>query len=436
MATQAGGLAELWEAVRRHWRLAVLVALPVLLIVTVYAETLPDRYEGSAVVALNPRPGSGSADAIRLVVPKYVSYVTSDASVNTIADELGEDRTLLRQGVDASLASDTVALTVTVRLPSGERAAAAANALARAAIVYSTVDPLVQGAVVSPALAPSAPAAPRRRLYELAGLVLAVIAAVVASLLLERGRPHLLNQSELSALTGHPVVGRLPASRAMRGQPSEALADPLVGAAVRSLRTRLDIEARIQAMSVIVFTSPTAGDGKTTVATLFAQAAARLTPKVLLVDADLRLPRVHAVFGLAPEPGLVDVLRGRVRLERAVKPVKGSTGLSVLPTTADPDAGDLLAHSMPALLEKLRATYDLVVVDCPPVLAGDDARTLAINGDATVLVVSRGSGTAVVAEATDILDSLGVRVLGSVLNRSRESKQVYGSPYLRGTAGG
>jgi capsular exopolysaccharide synthesis family protein len=225
----------------------------------------------------------------------------------------------------------------------------------------------------------------------------------------------------VALLTGYPVVGRIPPTRALRGAPVEALDDPAVGAAVRTLRTNLERSSRERPVHVLVVTSSLPGEGQTTVAGALAVALARLEAHVLLIDADLRRPGVARLFPGSTRPGLADVLHEDADLESSIRPGP-VPNLSILATVADPDAGDLLARRFVDVLRKAREQFDVIVVDAPPLLGGDDSRTLATLCDGTLLVVAADTLAESVGEAAGALDALGVRVLGAVANRAREPK--------------
>ena len=233
-------LGDFLQGLLRRWKTAVLVAAAVVAGATLYAESLPSQYESTVVVSFAPRPNSDAdSNTVRLILPKYVEYVTARATINRVAPAVGEDAAAVAQAVDASIAFDSGNLTVKVRLPSPTRAAALANALATDTLRFADSDQLLSAVVVAPALAPSEPAGPPRRLLEAAALVVGLLLGAAAAFLLERGRARLRTWREIALVTGYPVVGRVPPSRALRSSTSQALSDPEVGAAVRTLRTNL-----------------------------------------------------------------------------------------------------------------------------------------------------------------------------------------------------
>jgi capsular exopolysaccharide synthesis family protein len=186
---------------------------------------------------------------------------------------------------------------------------------------------------------------------------------------------------------------------------------------------------------VILVTSTNPEEGKTAVSTNLAVALSRQGKRTLLVDADMRLPSIHAVLGLENAVGLADVLTGRspVGTPGLLQEIEG-TNLKILPSGVPPENPyELLdPNRVTSLLAPFRDQFDVVVVDTPPVLRTGDAIKLASVADQTVFVVE--SGRTDVRQATwakRLLASVSARVAGVVLNRaSEESEEYY---YYRGT---
>jgi polysaccharide biosynthesis transport protein len=178
-----------------------------------------------------------------------------------------------------------------------------------------------------------------------------------------------------------------------------------------------------EAPQVIVLTSPRPGDGKTTVGCNLSIAMAEIGRKVLLIDGDLRRPRLHKVFGASNSWGLSDVLWTDIPLETAplsqlVLETQVS-GLSLLPAGSCGVTPSNLFYSprMGKLLERLRKEFDMIMIDAPPMIHLADARVLGRFADGVILVVRAGQTTtdsALFARQRFVED--GTRVLGTVLN--------------------
>lgn len=203
--------------------------------------------------------------------------------------------------------------------------------------------------------------------------------------------------------------------------------DSFVAEQFRTLRARLDALAAERPVRTIAVTSAMPDEGKTTAALNFALVSSMaLGRRVLLVDCDLRRPKLHTALGLRPEAGLAEVLAGDAAVEAAIVRVEG-TDLHVLPVRTTPsNPSELLASErMRALVEELARGWDQVIFDLPPTLALPDAKTVSELTDGLVFVV-RADATPRddVAAALDILDRR--RVLGLVLNGVESESRRYG----------
>ena len=174
---------------------------------------------------------------------------------------------------------------------------------------------------------------------------------------------------------------------------------------------------------VLVVTSPNPGEGKTTVISNLAVSLAEINRRVLLIDADLRRPRVHQLFGMPNHFGLTDLLAAPEPIEQI--PLKASSlesgvpGLYVLPSGSRTYNISSLLHSprMGELLERALRVFDTVLIDTPPVKQIADARVLGRLSDGVVLVLRAGQTTRGTARAAaDRFAEDGIRVLGTVLN--------------------
>lgn len=198
---------------------------------------------------------------------------------------------------------------------------------------------------------------------------------------------------EISSVLQLPVLGALPHFDSFRrkGQAGRivALSPRSTSAeAVRTLRTALHFGLAGNDSKIFVVTSPSPGDGKSTVASNLAIAMAQADLRVLLIDADLRKPTQHKIFEAANERGLATVLTQRRPVEEGIiKNVVES--LDLLPSGTIPsNPVELLNNEFFAeMLDKLREQYDRIVIDSPPVMPVADARVIAALGDATLLVL-------------------------------------------------
>jgi len=187
----------------------------------------------------------------------------------------------------------------------------------------------------------------------------------------------------------------------------------------RALRARVAQREELSPLRVIAITSPGTGEGKSvTAANLAIAMAQEFQRSILLMDADLRAPVVHSLFGISDRPGLSEVLSGEATLDEALL-VLPELNLTVLPAGAIPEyPSELLGSAaMRRTLDVLRMRFDRVVVDLPGVLPLADVRTVAPMIDGIVLVVRVGvTHRPAVDEALTTFDQQ--KVLGLVLNEA------------------
>jgi protein-tyrosine kinase len=189
---------------------------------------------------------------------------------------------------------------------------------------------------------------------------------------------------------------------------------------LRALRTQLLIrwynpEA---GRNALVVASPAKGEGRSYVAANLAVVFSQLGARTLLVDADLRAPRQHEIFGLPPGHGLSTLLSGRTE-HKAQFPIHGLNRLTVLPAgPLPPNPQELLSRPVfSALMKDLRSLYDVVIIDTPPAKPYADAQTIAYRaGDA--LIVTRKDHTVVssTSKVAKELAGTGARVVGTIVN--------------------
>jgi polysaccharide biosynthesis transport protein len=198
--------------------------------------------------------------------------------------------------------------------------------------------------------------------------------------------------------------------------------------AFRLLRSSLKWTQRDGAAKTLVVSSALSEEGKTTTSANLAVVTALEGKRVLLIDGDLRRPRLHKVFRVPRSPGVAQVLRAGLSPAAAVRDTSFA-GLSFLPAGRDTDdiADFIGSDRMRGLLAALSDQFDMIIIDTPPVLAVADAVALGPLVDGVLLVV--GAGTTdrhAVEQALSQLESAGARVVGAVLNDSRGEVQRYG----------
>jgi succinoglycan biosynthesis transport protein ExoP len=204
----------------------------------------------------------------------------------------------------------------------------------------------------------------------------------------------------------------------------------LISESYRSLRTALLLSSARE-LKAIAVTSAVAGEGKTATASNLAVVLAQLGRQVLLVDCDLRKPRLHQVFRVSNRSGLVNQLTATADPESVFLPTE-VPNLWLTPSgPIPPNPSELLSSDrMRDWLKAMRARFDYVVIDTPPALAVTDATIIGLLADGVVLTLRSGKVTREEARlCRDRLRQSGIKILGAVLNRYRSLQTGLGKRY-------
>ena len=253
--------------------------------------------------------------------------------------------------------------------------------------------------------------------------------AVILAFILESLDTSLSSVAEIESISGLPSLALIPKTRrsADTGTLSPAQRNLLVltspksqfAEAFRALRTSLLLSVAGREPQLILLTSATPSEGKTTASLNLAAVLAQRGVRVLLIDADLRRPTVHHRFGLNGKIGLTSVLTGSLPLHEAVQTVPELPTLDVLSSGPIPPFPTemLSSDAMRQLLEECKGLYTHIVMDSPPLLSVTDSVVLARGADAVVLIVRYGKSTKhAVRRARDLLVRSGAKLSGLALN--------------------
>ena len=179
----------------------------------------------------------------------------------------------------------------------------------------------------------------------------------------------------------------------------------------------------------LIMLSAGPGEGKSTTLLRLARAMAHAGERVLLIDSDLRRPTQHQLAGLKKEPGLADLLQGKVGLDGAIqKGVQPNLDFMPCGSVGSFSLTLLYVERLKALIQDLRGKYDRIVFDAPPVIGVSDASVLAsVMDDVLLLIQHRRNPQSMVLRAQQVIEGLGKTIVGVVLNRvPQNSSEDYG----------
>lgn len=445
-------LREYLDVLRRRWVSVVVVTLVMVAAASALTLATTPRYTATTRLFFAVEGGQSVTDLAQgstfaeKQMTSYAEVATSPLVLDAVIDRLGlsTDAVRLADSVTATVPPETVIIEIAVTDPDAQQAARIANAIgAKVSEVAADLSPgrdgggsAVRATTLAPALVPEAPSSPRvARNLGVAG-ILGLLLGLGVALLWHVLDTKVRSEADVRALTDSPVLGVIGYDEKVPSHPVFLRDAPMSGAAeaVRRLRTNLQFTDLGDRPRSIVISSSIPGEGKTTTALNLSVSLADAGSRVILVDADLRRPSVADCLGLEGRVGLTTVLIGRAEVADVVQPWQDST-LDVLPSgRIPPNPSELLgSKAMERLLALLTKSYDVVIMDSPPLLPVTDAAVLSNLAGGSLLVVGADRiHRPQLVEAIDTLAAAGAHVHGVVLNkiaRQDASQYVYDAGY-------
>ncbi|RKT78476.1 capsular exopolysaccharide synthesis family protein [Terracoccus luteus] len=443
-------LGQYVAALRKRWLLSL--ALMALGAVGAFgvARSTPPSYQATAkvFVSLSSADSPGElvqgSTYIKNVVESYAALANLPVVLDPIIEDLGLDTSA--KSLSTSIAADSPLNTniIDIQATSGDpqMASRLANAVARQLSTAVTELSPTNGTtrqgvtvnVVAPAAVPTFASAPRTKIMVLTGAGLGLALGMALSLALAFLDTRVRDPRDVESLQETAaVLGTIPMQPRRKHTPLATLVDPLSprSEAYRRLQTNLSYIDASSPLQVIVVTSATLGEGKTSTAVNLAIALGETSRRVLLIDGDLRRPSVAASMGLEGAAGLTTVLIGRADVADVVQPM-GRMHVDVLASGEVPPNPHQLVESdaMRRVVEQARQRYDVIVIDAPPVLPVSDAAVLSRLADAALVVVGcKRVRRSDVRDALRDLTAVGARIAGLVVTFAPESEstnQYYG----------
>lgn len=423
---------------RGRWRLILLCTLLALSAAAGATYAAKPMYQASAQVFVSTATDAGDSTSglnqggqfAQQRVKSYADIVNSPLVTSPVVSQLGLPLTpqQLSQKIAASAPLDTVLININVKDERPAMAQRIANAVAQEFTRVAAQIETPAGATASPvkvsvvrqAELPEAPVSPRKKLNLALGLLVGLAVGVGAAVLRETLDTSVKGPEEVQDQLGLPTLGLI-------GYDNDAVKRPLIvhadphstrAEAFRQLRTNLQFVDIDHPPRSIVITSSLPQEGKSTTACNLAIALDQAGLRVVLVEADLRRPRLATYLGVEGAVGLTDVLVGRAPLDDVLQPW-GANRLRVLPSgPTPPNPSELLgSQQMRELLRRLEDQADLVILDAPPLLPVTDGAVLAAAASGCVVVLRAGHTTREQStRAVEILRAVDAHIYGAVLN--------------------
>jgi receptor protein-tyrosine kinase len=447
---------------RRWWWVVLLGTVLAGVVAYLLTTRITPIYEAKADLLVNPRTGDGANLETILgsqsLTKTYARLAEANRHLELVVAEV-PDITVekLEKKVSARAVPETQIIEVTVRDPDPERAALIANTILRTLPVFvrdvqlggapddGTV-PINRVTPYSVATPPKDPSSPDFVLNIALGAILGLLVSVVAVSLIEYLDDGIDEREDVEAL-GVPFLGAVLQATPPKGVDRRSWVPSIIHEDARSplaesyrqLQANLAFALTASDTRVLLVTSPSQGEGKSTTAANLAEALAESSKKVLLIDGDLRKPDAHRYFSLPNASGLTSAFLVETAAVAAF-PAKVTESLAVL--TGGPVAPNptelLSSRKLKAALDVLKEPYDVVVIDSPPMVGLADAALWATLVDGVLLVARRGkTRRGPLEDAIAIVRASRKPLLGVVLNGStRKSAGLYDYRYGYGDRNG
>jgi capsular exopolysaccharide synthesis family protein len=433
-------LSDFLAALRRFWKSCLVVVCLAALAGLALALTLEKQYTASTKVYLTLMQGnSGSelasgANYAQTQVESFVEVATTPMVLDPAAEKLGREGVtpaLLSSSVNVSVPTRTSIIVVSATRPDPQSAADFANTVADSLTdAVDTLSPrtndgarLVSASVIAPAVPPGSHSFPSMRNFLAIGLLAGVLIAVGQALLRALLDKRIRSETQVEALTDTPIMGRIGFDAQLKGAERPVSVTGVTAEDYRRLRTNLQfvsVSEEDRGKSLVV-TSAQPGEGKTAIAINLATVLAEAGESVLLIDGDLRRPRVARYLGLESTVGLTTVLIGWASPGDALQPSR-VPNLTVMPSgVIPPNPSELLAsRAMKQLIDSATRHFDYTIVDCAPLLPVTDAAILSRQTDGALLVADMQRATSHhMRFCLDEIERANGSALGLVLNKLR-----------------
>ena len=365
-------------------------------------------------------------------VRSYSEVVSKPYVLGPVIDRLGLPETpdQLAQNVTARVPAGTAVIELSVLDEDPARSAAIANAIAEQMITTvadlsptgSTDQASVRATVIAKATQPTQWSSPKVLQDLLLGAAIGLVAGLAQAVLRDRRDVRVLSEADLAAVTDVPVIGTVFEDRTTEQVPVATTTGPSAHRleAYRRIRTSILFSLADPSARSVMVTSSVPSEGKSVTALNLALSLGAAGRSVLLVDADLRRPALSRYLDLDAEKGLANLILAQAELAEYVVPT-GAEGVDLLPSgPVPPNPAELLgSKGMDRVLRMAEQSYDVVVLDSPPILVVGDGVLLGRIAGATVVVAGSGQVTRPQLAATlNQLDHNGAKTVGVVLNRA------------------
>ena len=444
--------ADLLATIRKHLIAALVACAVVIACAGAYVFLAPPEYTSTAqvIATFNAAQENGESTDISQQntggtyissqIKSYPTLTTTEKVLSPVISKLGLDESVseLTKQLVVTNPSNTAFVNISAKSGDAQRSADIANAVAESLRTVVQQD-LYGGSkgqspikltVVQKASVPQSPSSPKKGLYLAIGVVLGVIVGVFAAVLKELLSTKVEETSDVRGIVKASALGSVPKNEVLAGTRPVIIAEPNGAVAEEYRRIRanikfLQVDKAPDRGQLLVISSTSPSEGKTTTTINVAAVLAENGAKVLLIDADLRHPSVAHHLGIEGTVGLAHVLSGQMAPVDVVQSY-WKPNLHILPAGKRPANASLLLNSdmMKMLVEQALMQYDYVLIDTAPLAVSNDGVVFGNWAKGVVLVTANGiCRKKDLEESMDALNTAKVPVLGFVFNFANPKKK-------------
>jgi succinoglycan biosynthesis transport protein ExoP len=412
---------------RRKWVVLVTMLITTL-VVYVGAQFYSFPYEATTTLRVaTSRTGQASYEDL-LYADRLLKTFAEIALTSSVEEELVREYGLKdKPEINVQVLPNTELIRITIAHPNPIIARDLANSLA--AIVINRSQELDNRlnviTIIDPAVIPDSPSGSRMIIMAAGGLI-GLVGGFGLVFLFEYLDGRLHTSKKIEEVSGLSLLGKIPPVKKKQSIIRNKNSPRFYEEAFRILRTNLLMQNHRNLSKVLLITSADPGDGKSTILVNLAFSLAQTGHKVLMVDGDMRKPKLHTLCEIPNQIGLSNILEGDGLLEEALQLLDAN--ISVItsgPPPADP-ASLLMPDNIANVMEELRSLFDFILVDSPSILAVPDGRLIAPYVDGLILVINKTTTTKdTIQEVNKYLEGMPAKTLGMVINKAELNHGYY-----------
>lgn len=412
-----------------HRKGVVLVTIIIsTLVVIIGLQFISPTYDASSTLRVATSRSGQVAYEDLLYADRLLKTFAEIAATPSVVEEVVKEFALSKEPtIDVQVLANTELIRITVSHENPVIARDVANFLASNIIQRSQeIDTRLNIiTVIDPAVTPEKPSIPIIVIIA-AAILVGAIGGIGLAFLLEFLNRRLYTPKQVESISGFPLLGQIPSVKKGAYFISNGHCPLPYKEAFRTLRTNLFYQNQEKQLRTLLITSPDPGAGKTTILANLAISIAHAGHKVVVIDGDLRKPKLHTICQVSNQEGLSNLLEGSKTIYEVLQWIDPNMGIIPSgPSSADP-ALLISSEEMSVLVATLSQDFEYVLIDSPAIFAVPDAKLLAKQADGLLLVINIDTASeTIIHQVKQFLASMPADTVGMVVNKAELNHSTY-----------